>query len=491
MLSKKVVVIGSGFAGLSASCVLAKAGFDVTVIEQHPTPGGRARQLKAAGFTFDMGPSWYWMPDVIERFFSLFDKTPADYYTLQRLSPSYSIYWPEGATDIPDDYHALCNLFEQLEPGSSKALNHYLLHAADKYAIGMQMAHKPGASVFEFADRTLLPAVLKMDLFSSMKKHVGKFFKHPQLRQLMEFPVLFLGEIAENIPAMYSFMNYADIKLGTWYPQGGMYSLVNAMHQLAIELGVTFHFNTRAEKIQVTGKNATHVHAGGQTFTADAIVGAADYHFIETSLLAPAYRSYSRKYWDSRRMAPSCLLYYIGLNKKLTSLQHHSLFFDVPFDKHARSLYQEPGWPEQPLFYVCCPSRTDNTVAPEGMENLFLLIPVATGLEGDDEQLRERYFQQIIARLEHHLGEPIADAVIYKKSYAGSDFIHDYNAFKGNAYGLANTLNQTAIMKPSMRSARVDNLYYAGQLTVPGPGVPPGIISGEIAANEIIKKFAR
>jgi len=491
---KKVIVIGSGFAGMSAASFLAKEGWAVTVLEKQSMPGGRGRVFSEDGFTFDMGPSWYWMPDVFERYFNCFGKKVSDYYQLIRLDPSYRVFYNDGPIDIPADYTALQLLFDSIEPGSSLQLNKFLQEAAFKYEVGInKLVHKPGNSISEFLDIDLAKGLLRLDVFTSMKKHVRKFFQHPKLIQLIEFPVLFLGALPADIPALYSLMNYADIKLGTWYPQGGMYHIADAMYQLALELGVEFKFNCDVQKINIVNGKATNILAIENNqqvnYEADLIVGGADYHFIETTLLDPPYASYSSDYWNKRVMAPSCLLYYIGLNKKLKNISHHSLFFDVDFDKHGAEIYSTPKWPSDPLFYVSAPSVTDPTVAPEGNENLFFLIPIAAGLEGDDHVTREKYFEMIVNRYEKALGQNIKESIVYKRSYSVTDFKSDYNAFKGNAYGLANTLMQTSILKPSIKSKKVNNLYYTGQLTVPGPGVPPSLISGEVVAKEIIKDF--
>ena len=492
---KKALIIGSGFAGMSAACFLAKAGWQVTVIEKNNQPGGRARQLKENGFTFDMGPSWYWMPDVFERFFNCFEKKVADYYQLQRLDPSYRVYWPEEEMNIPANYDSLKTLFENIEPGSGNALDKFMSEAAYKYEVGInKLVHKPGQSVTEFMDWELLKGVIKLDVFTSMKKHVGKYFKNKKLQQLLEFPVLFLGALPQNTPALYSLMNYADIKLGTWYPQGGMYKVANGMYTLAKELGVQFYFNHSAQKICIENKIAKSVLALNEkneavNFMADIVVAAADYQFVETNLLPASSRSYSEKYWNTRVMAPSSILFYVGINKKLKNVLHHNLFFDVSFEKHGKEIYNNPQWPSEPLFYVSVTSVTDNSVAPEGHENLFFLIPVAAGLTGDTEELREHYFNEILNRFEEKTGEFIRDAIVYKKSFATRNFIEDYNSYKGNAYGLANTLMQTAILKPAIRSKKIKNLFYCGQLTVPGPGVPPSLISGEVVAKEVIKYF--
>jgi phytoene desaturase len=490
MKSMKVVIIGSGFAGLSAASFMAKEGWQVTVIEKHSTPGGRARQLNENGFSFDMGPSWYWMPDVFERYFQQFGKNVSDYYTLQRLDPSYRVYWNDSVTDVPASYEELKKLFESIEPGAGHKLDLFLKEAAYKYSVGInKLVYKPGLSLTEFIDWEVISGVFRLDIFSSIKKHIGQYFSHYKLRQLMEFPVLFLGALPENTPALYSLMNYADMVGGTWYPNGGMYSVVQGMYKLAIELGVEFVFNETVEQI-VTDRNAARtVRTDKNEYAADAVIGGADYHFIENKLLAAEHRSYSDAYWDKKLMAPSCLLYYVGLNKRLSNIRHHMLFFDVPFEQHAKEIYTTPSWPANPLFYVSASSVTDGTVAPEGHENLFFLVPVAAGLTGDTEELRNQYFEQLLTRFEARIGEPIRDSIVYKRTFAYSDFVQEYNSFKGNAYGLANTLMQTAIFRPSCRSKKIKNLFYAGQLTVPGPGVPPSLISGEVAAKEVVKRL--
>ena len=491
---KNIVVIGSGFAGLSTACFLAKAGFAVTVVEKQATPGGRARQLIQDGFMFDIGPSWYWMPDVFERFFNEFGKKVSDYYSLDRLDPSYRIYWQDGEMNVPANYNELKNLFESIEQGSGVQLDKFLAEANYKYQVGInKLVHKPGQSITEFLDWDVIKGVFKLDVFTNMKKHVGKYFKNSKLQQLMEFPVLFLGALPQNTPALYSLMNYADIKLGTWYPQGGMYKIVEGMYSLANELGVKFEFNSDVQQIDVIdgkAKSITYNQTNQQlpiTVSADVVISAADYNFTETKLLPEKSRTYSNEYWNKRTMAPSCLLYYIGVNKKLKNILHHTLFFDTDFGVHGKEIYDSPAWPTDPLFYVSATSVTDKTTAPIGSENLFFLIPVASGLQGDTEELRDKYFDKIVKRFEEKIGEKIIDNIVYKKSYSVSNFVHDYNSFRGNAYGLANTLMQTAVLKPSCKSKKVINLFYTGQLTVPGPGVPPSLISGEVVAKEVIK----
>ncbi|MVN78069.1 phytoene desaturase [Hymenobacter sp. HMF4947] len=484
------VVIGAGFAGISAASTLAQAGWQVTLLEKNAGPGGRARVFESQGFTFDMGPSWYWMPGVFEDYFGKFGKKVSDYYDLIRLDPSYQVVFGENDTvPIPAGMPELRQLFESLEPGSAARLDEFLAQAAYKYEVGInKFVHLPSRSVLEFVDWQIISGAVRLDLLQSMAKHARKFFSHPKLLKLIEFPVLFLGATPENTPALYSLMNYADLALGTWYPKGGMHQIVRGMVSLAAELGVGLHYNQEVQEIVVENGHATGVRTDTGFWPANAVVAGADYQHIEQQVLKPEHRHYSPAYWDSRTMAPSSLLFYLGVSRKLANLLHHNLFFDEDFSQHAHEIYEAPQWPSRPLFYASVPSKTDPTVAPEGQENLFLLIPVAPDLD-DPEAIREKYYNMLMDRLEKHCGHPIRDAVVFKRSYAHRDFVADYHSFKGNAYGLANTLKQTAILKPTLKSKKIDNLYFTGQLTVPGPGVPPSLISGQVVAGEVLKEI--
>ncbi|MEN7549854.1 phytoene desaturase family protein [Rapidithrix thailandica] len=488
----RVAIIGSGFSGLAASSCLAQAGFEVTVFEKNSSAGGRARKLEAQGFTFDMGPSWYWMPDVFDTFFKSFGKTSADYYDLVRLDPSYRIFFSkEEVLDVPAGMPALCQLFDELEPGSSKFLKRFLEEGKYKYETGMHnLVYKPGLSLSELLDARLMKGVLRLHVFQSVSAYIKKYFQDRRLVQLLEFPVLFLGAPPRQTPALYTLMNYADMALGTWYPMGGMHQVVKGMGDLAESLGVQFRFNSTVRQICMNGERAEGLLVDDTMQEFDYIVSGADYHHVEQKLLPAPYRRYSEKYWQSRTMAPSCLIFYLGIRKKLKNLLHHNLFFDQDFATHIDDIYQHPAWPANPLFYVCCPSQTDPSVAPEEHENLFLLIPVAPGLQ-DSPEVREKYLNLLIERMEVLTGQEIRSDIVFQKSYAHQDFTADYNAFKGNAYGLANTLRQTAHFKPSMLNPKVKNLYYTGQLTVPGPGVPPAIISGQVVARELLKRSGK
>lgn len=489
---KKVIVIGAGFAGLAAATKLASEGYDVTILEKNSVAGGRARLFEQEGFVFDMGPSWYWMPDIFERYFAEFGKKPSDYYNLIRLDPSYKvIFSPTEEVSLPADMVELENLFESIEAGSGDKLNEFLAESEYKYKVGIgEFVWKPSLSITEFFDYRIISKAFSLDLFASFGKYIRKFFKNERLLQIMEFPILFLGATPKDTPALYSLMNYADMALGTWYPMGGMHEIIKGMVFLAKSKGVKIYLNENVEKIDVYDGVAKTVMTDSNEYRADIVIGAGDYNHIEQKLLSKEYRNYSEEYWDKRVMAPSSILYYLGVNRKVDKLIHHNLFFDEDFNQHAFEIYTKPQMPSKPLFYVSAPSKTDPSVAPEGCENLFVLIPIAPDLE-DGEEIREKYYNMVMERLEKYVGHGIRENVVYKRSFAVSDFKQDYNSFKGNAYGLANTLLQTAFLKPSLKNKKVKNLYYTGQLTVPGPGVPPSLISGLVVANQVIKTFGK
>ena len=486
---KNICVIGSGFSGLSSATYLANQGHNVYVLEKNSKLGGRARQFSSKGFTFDMGPSWYWMPDVFEKYFNDFDKNIEDYLKLKRLDPSYRVFFDDEHIDVPANYQELKDLFESMEEGSGENLDLFISQAEKKYKVGIQnLVYKPGLSIKEFIDNDTITGVFKLDIFKSMHSHIRKYFKNEKIIKLLEFPILFLGATPKNTPALYSLMNFADIKLGTWFPEGGMYKIVEAMVELAKEKGVKFYTSEEVKKFSYVDKKISHVITTKKTYDVDFVVCSADYQHFDQNILEQKYKNYSASYWDKRTLAPSSLLFYIGLDKKLKNISHHCLFFDKDFEKHAEEIYSTPRWPSEPLFYASFTSNSDETVAPNNHENMFLLIPIAPDLE-DNRIIRERYFDLIISRLEKLTNQNIKDHIVYKKSYGIRDFKKDYHSFKGNAYGLANTLMQTAILKPSIKNKKLDNLYFCGQLTVPGPGVPPSLISGNVVAKELLDKI--
>ncbi len=484
-MKKEIKIIGSGFSSLAAACYLAQSGHHVTVYEKNSTIGGRARQLKKDGFTFDIGPTWYWMPDVFERFFADFGKKPSDYYELIKLSPAYQVYF--GVRDfvtIADNLPEIITTFESIEKDSGDKLADFMAEAQSNYNIAIKdLVYRPGISPLELV--TLETAKKVNQFFGNISKDIRRKFKNPKLIQILEFPVLFLGAKPSDTPSFYSFMNFADFGLGTWHPKNGMYSVILAMEKLAKELGVKIHTNSNIEKINVDNGKANAIIVNGKIVYGDIILSGADYHHSE-SLLDKKYRAYSENYWQNRTFAPSSLLFYVGFDKKIENIEHHTLFFDVDFDVHASAIYDNPKWPEEPLFYASFPSITDRNAAPEGKEAGIFLIPLAPGLH-DIPELREEYFEKIITRFEKLTQQSVKENIIFKESFCVNDFIKEYNSYKGNAYGLANTLMQTAFLRPKLKSKKVKNLFFTGQLTVPGPGVPPALISGKLVA-ELIQK---
>ncbi|MCR4031187.1 MULTISPECIES: phytoene desaturase family protein [Flavobacterium] len=487
-MRKTIKIIGSGFSSLAAACYLAQQGNSVTIYEKNPTIGGRARQFRKEGFTFDMGPSWYWMPDVFERFFQDFNKKPSDFYELVKLNPAYRVYF--GINDfisIYDNLEDIKSAFEEIEKGSGQKLQTFIDQAKSNYDIAIKdLVYRPGVSPLELITKE---TALKLNQFlGNVSADIRKKFNNKKLIQILEFPVLFLGAKPTKTPSFYNFMNYADFGLGTWHPKTGMFDVIRGIEKLALELGVTIKTNSPIEKIIVEDKIATGIVINGEILKADIILSGADYQHTET-LLEKEHRAYSDQYWESRIFAPSSLLFFIGFNKKIENISHHALFFDTDFNQHAIDIYDHPKWPEEPLFYANFPSKTDSSAAPEGMETGFFLIPLAPGIE-DNEELREKYFEKIITRFEQLTQQKIKNSIIFKESFCKNDFVADYNAYKGNAYGMANTLLQTAFLRPKLKSKKVRNLYFTGQLTVPGPGVPPALISGKLAA-ELIQKSLR
>lgn len=486
-MSKKILIIGSGFSSLAASCYLAKAGYDVTIIEKNSEAGGRARQLKKNGFTFDIGPTFYWMPDVFEKFFADFGKIPADYYELVKLNPGYQVYF--GKNDSIPIYDSVAKIreeFEKIEKGSSAKLDKFMSKASDNYEIAINdLVYKPAQNIFELVS---LKTIGKLNYFvDNIKSLVERHINDKRLRMILQFPVLFLGAKPADTPAFYNFMNYADFGLGTWHPRGGMYMVVEALIKLAKGLGVKIIYDSPADKINVTDKKAVSLTSGDQTYEFDILLSGADYHHTET-LLPKQYRQYSESYWKSRTFAPSALLFYIGFDKEIKNVTHHTLFFDTDFESHAHTIYDTITYPENPLFYGSFPSKTDDDAAPSGKEAGIILIPLAPGLKEDNEAIRKKYFDIVIERLESLTGQSLRDDVLFYESFSVNDFISQYNSYKGNAYGLATTLLQTHILRPRLKSRKVKNLYFTGQLTVPGPGVPPSLISGQIVSDLIIKK---
>ena len=517
-MNKKAIVIGSGFAGLSAACYLAKDGYKVTVLEKNKDLGGRARVWKKNGFTFDLGPSWYWMPDVFEKFFADFGFKVSDFYDLKLLDPGFRIWFNKNASldksffinklndqtqdqtnsqnkqsflsypavDVPaelDDFVLLC---EKIEQGSGEKVRNLLNHASFTYQNGVtDYMRRPSLKITEFIDYKFLKGIFSAGILKSYGKEIDKLVSSQELRDLLKFPTLFLGATPVKTPYLYSLMLHAAVVGKTWYPMGGMHKIIEAIVSMATKLGVEIIAEAEVTKINIQNGKVVSVSTKTSEHQTDCVVAAGDYAHVEQSLLEEEHRIYSEKYWNNRVLAPSSLLFYWGIKGKVENLIHHNLFFHEDFKKHADEIYTNPKWPENPLFYVCVPSKTDDSVAPEGYENMFVLIPIAPGLE-DTQKLRDKYRAIILDKIQEITGQDLQSKIVLERSYCLKDFVADYHALKGNAYGLANTLSQTAIFKPRLVHPKIANLAFAGQLTVPGPGMPPSLISGQLAAEHLI-----
>ena len=487
---KKITIIGSGLSGISASCYLAKNNYKVTVIEKNEMPGGRLSFFEDKGFIFDMGPSWYWMPEIFENFFKDFDRNIDDYYQLKRLDPSYKFFFPDSEVNIPANLDDLYSFFEKKEAGAANKLRKFLSEAKSKYEISMKhFIYLSNNKYSNYFNPSILKYFFSLDLFKSLRKHIYSFFNDSQLKEILEFPSMFLGGSPNNTPALYSLMNYGDIVGGTWYPVGGMYEVTKGFYKLSKELGVNYVLNEEITGFNIdNGKILSARSKNNKSYSSDLFICCAEYPFVQMQLLDTKYRSYKSNYWSKKHIAPSALIFYLGLSEKNNNLEHHNLFFDEKFDDHLNDIFEKNIWPNKPLFYVCSPSKTDLSVVPDqNNENLFILVPIASG-SIDSEEIREKTFKIIIKRIEKLTNQKISNKIISKTSFCVNDFKTKYNAYKGNAYGLANTLLQTAIFKPKMKDKKINNLYYSGHFTVPGPGLPPAVISGNIVANEIMKE---
>lgn len=488
---KTVIIIGAGFGGLSAAAYLARDGYDVTVLEKNDQPGGRAMVMKKLGYTFDLGPSWYMMPDVFDDFFADFGKKPSDYYQLKRLNPSYRVYTNKDKHDVSSQKDGGLQLFDDLEPGSADKVRKLLAETNKEYdLIRGHLLDKSYTSFKDLANTKALSFVKKPSLIRSYHNRVKKTVKNKDLQQILEFMVVFMGGSPQTIPALYSLLAHVDFNLGIWYPVGGFSAVVRGFEALCKELGVTFRYNAEVTRIETVQGHALAVYVGKERLTADIIIVNADYHFAETKLLDTAHRTYSEKYWQKKTMSPSGLLIFLGVNKKVPGLLHHTMFFDANWHNHFKQVFKTHTWVTRPLFYVCTPSKSDPTVVPKGKENIFILVPTAVGLKVDNT-MRADLVSSVISRMEERMGTKFAGNIELQE-VKGIDYFEDtFNAYKGNSFGLAHTLNQTANLRPRMQSKKVSNLFYVGQFTNPGTGVPIVILSGKVVAQLINKKIQK
>ena len=485
MTNKKIVIIGGGFGGLSTACFLGEKGFEVELIEKNESLGGRASVLEEEGYRFDMGPSWYLMPDIFERFFNKFEREPEDYYSLTRLDPNYSIFFKDGdRMDVPADPEEAADLFETYEEGAGDAFMSYLEKSEETYEIGMnEFVLKDRNNFRDYISLDVLRNARGISLIKKMQDHVEEYFDNPKLQQVMQYTLVFLGGSPKNTPALYNLMSHVDFNMGVYYPEGGIYSVIEGMKELAEEKGVKFSTGEEVRNIdRKDGKNI--VETDDRKIECDAVVSNADYAFTETELLPEKYTTYDEDYWDSKTYAPSAFLIYLGVDGELENLDHHNLVLPEDWNEHFDKIFDDPNVPENPAYYVCNPSETDESVAPEGKSAMFILVPIAAQLQLDDEK-RDKFRELVMEDLRENADTDLEGRIEYEKIFAGEEFREKYNSYNGTALGIAHTLRQTSVFRPKQRSKKMENLYYTGQYTNPGIGMPMCLISGEHAAEKV------
>jgi phytoene desaturase len=481
----KIGIIGGGYGGLTTACLLAKKGHEVELFEKNSTVGGRGRMFSEKGFHFDMGPSWYLMPDTIDEIFQILGTSANKEMDLTRLDPHYKMFFHDEEVCISKDMEKNYELFERLEPGVTPNIKKYLDKAKYKFDTSMEeFIEKPYFSIRDMINWKTMTKGKDLDIFKSFDSHLKAYFTSDKIRKILGYTMVFLGGSPKNTPALYSLMSHGDFNLGVFYPKGGMNALAVALETQAKKLGVKIHCNSPVTRIDVEGKEAKRIVTEKGEFAFDKIVVNADYAWAETHLLEKKHQTYTAKYWDKKTIAPSGLIVYLGVNKKIKNLEHHNLMIEHDWMQHFNEIFEKPSWPTKPSYYVCAPTKTEKELAPEGCENLFILVPVAADLK-DDPKFCEKYADKIIADIEEKTGESIQDSIIVKKIYTHRNFREDYNAYKGTALGLAQTLMQTAYFRPKNRSKKVPNLYYVGQYTNPGTGVPIAMISAKIVTKLI------
>lgn len=485
----KIVVIGAGFGGLATAALLAKEGHEVSLIEKNRYLGGRAKVQKTLGYTFDMGPSWYMMPDLFERYFALFDKKPSDYYKIQKLEPSYEVFGKTNSL-LMGSSEQTKKSFSRLNSQDAKNLKSYLDNGQHKYEFAKKyylFNNYRNLSKLPFKS---LPYLLFYNPLRNYDSFVNKYFKDDLIRKTMKFMTVFLGGSPKSISSLYSLLGYADVNLGIWYPIGGFGSIVNAFENINKEYGVKIYKNEPVEEIIIKKSKVLGVKTKNLNMPADIVISNADYHFTERNLIKKQeHRSYKKKYWDNISMSPSAILIFLGINKKIPKLKHHSLFFDSDWQDHFDSI-TDGKIIENPLFYVSTPSKSDDTVSPKGKENIFILIPTPSGVKPTKEQTN-KIFNNVIQRMEKTLNTSIKDHIEVKIIKDAAYFEEEFNSFKGSSFGASHTTKQSAILRPKLKSNKVKGLYFVGQYTNPGTGVPLVISSAELIRDYINEDYGQ
>ncbi|AWB28650.1 phytoene desaturase [Halococcoides cellulosivorans] len=480
-----VTIVGAGIGGLSTAAYCADAGADVTVLERHDQVGGVARTIEADGFQFDAGPSWYLMPEVFERFFGQFDRSPDDYYELEELDPQYRVFWTDGdRVTVPPDRDAVREIFESYEDGAGAAFDRYIERAGEAYHLGMdRFVYVDRSRLRDFLDLDVLRSARALGLVRSMDGHVARYFDVPKLQQLLQYTLVFLGGAPHNTPALYSMLAYADFEGHVHYPDGGMIAVVDGIATLARERGATIETGTPVTSIEPTD-DGLRVETAERTHETDRVVANAPRPHVERDLLAPRYRDKDPEFWDSRTYGPSAYMLYLGVEGSVDPLAHHTLVLPTDWDPHFEAIFDDPGWPDDPAFYLSVPSQTDPNVAPDGHHALVALVPIAPDL-ADGRDVRDRMRETILDRIESEAGVDLRDRIVLEREVCVSEFADQYSLPQGTALGLAHTLRQSGPLRPGHRSAACPGLYYAGSFVRPGIGVPMTVISGEHAARAV------
>ena len=478
----RVIVIGGGIGGLASAALLAHNGHDVTLLEKNEDLGGRARIWQEGGFTFDLGPSWYLGPDIFERFFALLDEKPEDHYELLRLDPAYRLVFANRTVDISAKRSVNEALFESLEPDGARKLGSFLEEAKRQYEASRFFLEKEYRSPLDMLDPRLA-RVGSIEVFRSLERYIHRRFESEEARRILLYTIVFLGGSPKMTPGIYSLMSHMDLGLGVWYPKGGIGSVVTAIENIARDRGVVIRTSSPVKRIITERGRVCGVELESGVLDADIVVANADYHHVETTLLDDKHRSYDERYWESRTIAPSAFLLYLGVEGPVENLAHHTLLLEHDWQVHFDEMFEKPAWPTKPSLYVCAPSKTDDSIAPSGCESLFVLAPIPAGLE-DTPKKRSEYRELLLSELERTTG-PIRDRIVLERSFSINDFAHDYNAYKGTALGLSHTLMQTGSFRPLQRSKKAKGLFYVGQFTHPGIGVPMVLISAQVAARAI------
>lgn len=476
-----IIIIGAGFGGLSAAAYLAKAGHSVTIFEKNSAPGGRAHTVYQDGFQFELGPSWYLMPDVFEEFFADFNHKPSDFYRLKQLVPSYRVYDSGGAFTARPRPAASMD-FEQLEVGAGARLAQLLDETKKEYeTVRRDILPLSGLSKSQYMKSSVLRLASDPKLLGSYHSRISKVVSHETLQHVLEFMVVFLGGSPRNIPALYGLLAHVDFGLGIWYPKGGFTAVAKAVEAVAKEQGVKIIYDAPVERLLVEKGRIKGVVVDGNEYAADRVVANADYHTVDTKLVPSEYRVFDDRRWDSKTLSPSAVLATIGV-KKHVDLEHHTLFFDTDWDGNFADAFDLHQINDKPLFYVCAPSKSDAGVAPDGCENIFILIPISGKADVSQSQA-EQLAQNAIERIEERVGQSFQKDIIIKNVYGPDYFKETFNAFNGNAFGLAHTSLQSGPLRPPMRSPKLPGLYFTGQYTNPGTGVPLVLISGKVVAG--------